>query len=1020
MTFEDIEKTSLLRAGEKEPLKKRATVYTAEKIANARENVRKYDWAKAEKDEAVRVADGIISSLSLSGVRALVPSQEIYRSYAVNQPKGCLNCARAIDAFGNYPYKYDALRDPWKITCPACGMRFPSNDFESYYKSGLDENGVFHRKNADGKYLVNVLYPEKGEKWGVDDGTSYVHTDGEKYFFIAYYAHWALWGDDMFYSKGALEKGLITKLADSASLAYVFTGEQKYADACIVLLDRLAQLYPSYNVTDSPWSEGYRHSGVSAGKIVGSIWETVLVDHYTLAYDAVFTAYPHMSEDALSLLSEKRGGKVSYKQLMKTFEDNFLREIYRSVFNKNLDGNTGMNEQSLTFAAVVLDAKGVSDAWLYDVFNTTGGAVNRVFTDLIDADGWGAEASPNYNSLWLDRYLGTARILRGYRVGGDGESFDIFRDPKFRKMLPAIFFILATDKFIPCVGDTGSTGAALMLSDRKGAALDIERYLTEAYLSYGEDDCARMLYTLAKDRLSSLRLTVWDKDPESLGEKIRKIAEEKGGYPLSSHILAHYGLALLMNATDKAYASDKSRYVNPETVAGVYFGRSTAHGHADTLNLYLYGFSVDLAPDLGYPEFCDGSPNKKYWVSNTLCHNTVLVDDERQKEQIVARPKAFDDGEFVKLVSVDAPYVYPQTEKYGRTTALIRIDEENSYIADFFAVKGGSAHTYCFHPAESSALTTAGLRFVKQTDENGNYAGTLAGKDVAWGSAGCGSGFQYLDKVRTDESPEGVFSLDWKIVDTRDYTDAENMHLKLTVLEKTSKVSLARGTPPRNKPGNPASLDFIYAERKVENGAASLFSAVVEPYISDPLVASAEICPVAKNGEEYSGEEFRALKITLERGRVDYVCFSEDEKGEYTVDGKFSFKGFFGVYSTNGETSRVYNFKSVFTFPGEKPDAGSPLCATGKVLGFTKERSDRNFIRVSLDECADPSSLAGRYVYVDTPFGSGCYRILGAEFSEGAYTLDIGDITLMRSKGAYAVAEGQTLSIPFSYCRERP
>ena len=77
------------------------------------------------------------------------------------------------------------METPWKIQCPDCRRFFPSNDFGSFYQLGLDENGNFRyeqakEKNAEliaaGKdgYLKNVLYPEKGEGWGVDDGYGYV------------------------------------------------------------------------------------------------------------------------------------------------------------------------------------------------------------------------------------------------------------------------------------------------------------------------------------------------------------------------------------------------------------------------------------------------------------------------------------------------------------------------------------------------------------------------------------------------------------------------------------------------------------------------------------------------------------------------------------------------------------------------------------------------------------------------------------------------------------------------------
>nr|MBQ4318867.1 hypothetical protein [Clostridia bacterium] len=137
-----------------EPLKKRATFYTEEKLANMRENVEKYVWARTTVNNAVEKADFYLDNYSLKELWELIPSQHVYRSYGVNQTYGCLNCGLAIDKFGNYPYTHNHNTEPWKITCPACGMKFPTNDFGAYYRSGLDENGEFQQKLADRSLLV--------------------------------------------------------------------------------------------------------------------------------------------------------------------------------------------------------------------------------------------------------------------------------------------------------------------------------------------------------------------------------------------------------------------------------------------------------------------------------------------------------------------------------------------------------------------------------------------------------------------------------------------------------------------------------------------------------------------------------------------------------------------------------------------------------------------------------------------------------------------------------------------------
>ena len=108
------------------------------------------------------------------------------------------------EKFGDYPWITNPLTNPWKIQCPVCKRRFPSNDFGAYYRSGLDEHGVFKPGLADRTLLTNTLYPEKDTElgvtgWGVDDGFGYfpgrTYENGvvERHSYISYYLHWGLW-----------------------------------------------------------------------------------------------------------------------------------------------------------------------------------------------------------------------------------------------------------------------------------------------------------------------------------------------------------------------------------------------------------------------------------------------------------------------------------------------------------------------------------------------------------------------------------------------------------------------------------------------------------------------------------------------------------------------------------------------------------------------------------------------------------------------------------------------------------
>ncbi|WJH36878.1 heparinase II/III family protein [Paenibacillus sp. CC-CFT747] len=150
---------------------------------------------------------------------------------------------------------------------------------------------------------------------------------------------------------------------------------------------------------------------------------------------------------------------------------------------------------------------------------------------------------------------------------------------------------------------------------------------------------------------------------------------------------------LLYDEASKVIKNDPNN-VNSTRDVWMYFGRNTGHGHKDTLNLGLHAFGFDLMPELGYPEYADYTvPRRSEWENNTISHNTVVVDGKKQGDQVVGQPRHFDDAEQVKLIDVEAPNVYPQTELYKRTTAMIQVDPLNSYAIDFFRIKGATITT---------------------------------------------------------------------------------------------------------------------------------------------------------------------------------------------------------------------------------------------------------------------------------------------------------------------------------------
>ena len=1154
--------------------KTKRTYYTDEKIAAAHENIEKYDWAKAMRDAAVETADAYVDKAET--LWNMVPSQSIPRSITVNPQYTCPSCGQDLRAkYGNYPWLLDPINDPWKLTCPSCGVKFPTNNFESYYKGGLDSHGIFDPElakrhndeliaNGGKGNLVNVLYPEKGETWGVDDGYGWIDGNNVRQTFIAYYAHWGLW-----------YVGTIQKALDSLKDAYIYTGDKKYAYTGTILLDRIADVYPDMDLSVYKDADGYRnsHGGTGEGKVVGCIWETGLVNVYIKAYDAFFPAMD--DEEIINFLKEKSEAldqdnpKSSGALIRKNIEDGILRQVYTGVKAAKIRGNFGMHQASLALAAVVLDSNPETKEWLdFDFqagallsnpWRVTGGDIMATLVDRVDRDGNGNEAAPEYNKLWLGQILQVADVLDGYE-GYPGA--DLYKNPKFKKMFSAFYPLILAERYTAQIGDSGSTG-------NPGITASIEQSV-DGFIKFGDPVLAQLAYFLNKNSVDGLHGDIFTRDPENVGPEIQSVIDERGKLDLTSDNLAGYGFTVLRDGENgKQYfgyqipfptltpfdATAAFKYfeasgtiqfeaespgqsisfkfdvpktdtyeidLNPFKAAtygiydikidgvkvktvdfyggsgassnlevlatmeltegehvitfegtgknesannykmGVihiilfdeealaiknddtltdtqrdlwmYYGRNTGHGHKDTLNLGVHAYGLDIAPDLGYPEETGEQPNRVEWVSNTVSHNTVVVDKSKQSDVYVGTPVHFDDSEMVDVFDVDAKEAYPQTEMYRRTVAMVKVDDEISYGIDFFRIKGGNDHNYSFHGYEGPVIAE-GLNLTPQKDENGNFVGSYAGPDVEYGvrpagDSGTGwdykgAGFHWLKNVEKDTSPGNKFSIDWDITDGRKVLPEEmDIHLRLTMLGEYDDVAIMDGVPPKI-PGNPASLKYMIAHRSGEN-LNSTFTAVIEPYKDTRYIESIDEVQVTVNGEP-APEGVKAVKVVLRNERTDYIVNSLDTGTVYTVkdgDVSFSFKGFLGVCSVKGG-KQIYGYVNDGTMIGNY-SYDSPAAAEGTVKGFTKDLNVDNELTVEFTNEADVNGLPGRYIYIaNDGVQNAAYRINGIKSVNGnEATLDLGATTLIRSyvdpsdlsRGyVYNISEGDSFVIPLSY-----
>ncbi len=1096
--------------------KSAATYMTAAKAQNARENYKKYAWAKSGAEAYIKEADKYVSRLD--ELYDMIHSEGIPRSWSVGGEGDpdmylCRYCgADLMNLHGQFPWVHNALSRPWQVQCPECKRLFPSNDFEKFYELGLNDYGEFDRMRAleahremfgdksvtepgaehsaqwkkyygygvAGGYLTNNLYDtipntanghrglregETVETWGVDDSMGYVPSkaDGtpykyesngvvERHTYVAEYLHSGVWrwiNDN---------DAAVTEAIDNCAYAYFYTGDKKYGRVAAILIDRLADFYHEYDISlygNKVWNSD---GSLNIGKTVGCIWETGNATIFARAYDMIFDMYD--DEIVLGYIREKAGNikmrhaKLTPSQIRTNVEDGLLRTILSGLRDCSVSGNFGYPQQTNAISAVVLDTYPETAEWLDYLMapgwkrtpECPGGGMISQLVDDVDADGQGNEGS-DYNVDWHTMLIRINEILADYGY----EDANLYNNPKFVQMFYSNIPLVGA--YTPQIGDTDSTlGVGQWVRQEMAIA---------GWKKLRDPIFAQLLYMLNGNTAEGLHYDDKHNNPESLEDEVREVIEQYGEFTPKSAVMTNFGFAALRSGADYTSNSTATTATDTRRDTWMYFGTNDGHAHRDTLNLGMTAFGLNFMPDLGYPETTGTQPNRLQWVSSTISHNTVMVNEIQQRLNAEARGNAlhFDLGEKVQVMDVSASYVYPDTDEYRRSVITVEVDDENSYTVDFFRVLGGNDHLYSFHATSNNIREHTGLEFDTvyengeyvtgaQVDENGEYKGSYAGIDVPYGKDPNSPesttyetvyprGYTWIKNVDRDNSPADKVELDFEITDfKKTSSNPKGLGLHMTVLNGSnmkdgvsSEISIADGFPP-NKASNKQidKLKYVLIKNSGEN-LDTTFTTVFEPYRNTRYIESVDEMVLSADKSATSGSAARALKIVHTSGRVDYVFYSTDNTVTYTVtdDGRdISFRGFVGVYTIQNGVN-TYKYVCDGDIIGEPTNRKPGI--SGIVMGFTDTLSESNFISLApLSSVSDEEleNITGRFVFVDNgeTGRSGAWEILGAEKKDGNIVLDVGRITTVRkytkatdfSAGYdFIIEAGQKAYIPLSY-----
>lgn len=800
------------------PLKTRRMLWSDEEIAVARANTEKFPSARDLKQKIVEEADKWVA-WSDEALRDLVTSAEVPRAFDL-VTAGCPVHGKAIhEKGGTYPWIIDP-KIPFKVKCPIGGEQYPSNDYETYYKSG------FKIKKG-----WNTQY--------VDDGWGWVNpANGERYWFVAHANHWTWYGGT----------NSVTGALLNLNRAYVLTGDKKYAHKAAVLLYRAAQVYPDMDYERQSRfglmqaAKGKRY----AGGVVNSIWETGLVTGLADAYDNVWETID--GDTVLQKLYGKSG-----EEIRSFIEANLLEQAIDNYYNGRVRGNFGMHQNALLTLALARQ-NGENAKYVHDILNTTGKTPSYVgiryaLYDSIFRDGAPFE-SPGYNAGWVSKLSSVARLLKK-------SNYDLYALPKLRRLYDAVLDIVNIGKFTPSTGDTGGVYGTV-------SGLDTAAF-QQAYREFGDERYAQWLQAAGAvgdggfKTYESLFLPPVQVKAQPLEGRILP--------PQPPRLLAGWGIDMLNNPQD-------------DISIAMYYGLHLGHAHFDRLNLDLFANGRPMMPDFGYPdaknEFVEGIYT---WSSNTIAHNTVTVDAGRQDGNVPGIVRWFATSPFARVMDVDGTGSYTQCSTYRRGLVMVDVGAGQSYYIDIFDVAGGRQHDYSLHgpPGKFEAI---GGRW--SPPAKGTLAGedVPLGKiydDAKLGAPGYkggygsykGSGFQHLKNVQ--KSLGG----DW--LAQYSYEKDQTAQLRIRVLPQPNQQIIladARVSPVKF----PQLVKFVIARRQATGNDKNLnsrFVSVLEPFKGKSCIEKVERIETA-DGNTIEGTT--AVMVQRSDGLRDLIVYSSDEK----------------------------------------------------------------------------------------------------------------------------------------------
>lgn len=356
-----------------------------------------------------------------------------------------------------------------------------------------------------------------------------------------------------------------------------------------------------------------------------------------------------------------------------------------------------------------------------------------------------------------------------------------------------------------------------------------------------------------------------------------RVGRTRDGLFLPSRLLGGFATTIL----ESGPADDPLR----RRAVGLYAGIGRGHAHQDCLNLELFAHSCRLMPDLGgrHEGANHGSPNMRW----NKVHNLVEVDDRNFENSYAGSTvsgtgwnTAFSPQPGSQFMEHRARATsHPEVSLYSRQTALIDVDDRNSYLFDVFRVRGGAVHTYCFHGGRAS----------NEAFSVNTPLAPAASEDAAAYLR------KHFDGTRREGVAPEILQADWTL-EPQLQKSYQGAHHEPDA-PVTTRLHLFSRAGDRVYTGNAFSTAYAYnfPMLYVRSAAAvsnreSLFPALVEPFSKTPFVQGRRPLPVS--GGRTGADAAVAVEVQLPGGLTDLLVAGPGDPvkiGEtLTTDGRFA------------------------------------------------------------------------------------------------------------------------------------